>query len=132
MQSVHHQGVAVYLVEDSTAIRSRMAEMVEQCHARVVGEAETADDAIAGIRSAAPDIVLLDLHLRRGGGLDVLRALGRNRPGPVFIVVTNDPTDGYRKACMAAGATEFLDKSHEFMRIPQIIADAAEHPLTQQ
>ena len=62
----------------------------------------------------------------------VLRALGRKRPRPVFIVVTNDPTDGYRKACMAAGATEFLDKSHEFMRIPQIIADAAEHPLTQQ
>ena len=37
MQSVNSQGVAVYLVEDSTAIRARMAEMVERCHAHVVG-----------------------------------------------------------------------------------------------
>ena len=132
MQYVHSQGVAVYLVEDCTAIRARMAEMVERCHARVVGEAETADDAIAGIPAADPDVVLLDLHLRKGSGLDVLRALGPHQHGPVFIVVTNDPTEGYRKACMAAGAAEFLDKSHEFLRIPQIIAGAAEHPLSQK
>jgi DNA-binding NarL/FixJ family response regulator len=132
MQSVRPQGVAVYLVEDSSAIRARMAEMVERCDARVVGEAETADDAIAGIRIAHPDLVLLDLHLRSGSGLDVLRALGHDEARPVFIVVTNDPNDGYRKACLAAGAREFLDKSHEFLRIQQIIANAAVHHVPQQ
>jgi DNA-binding NarL/FixJ family response regulator len=131
MQRTSNSGVSVYLVEDSAPLRARLVEIVQTSDACVVGEAETADEAIAGITLAHPDVVLLDLHLRRGGGLDVLRALTGSPAAPAFIVLTNDPNDGYRDACMAAGAQAFLDKSRDFLRINEIIGSIASHTPSQ-
>lgn len=114
--------VAVYVVEDSAPIRARLIDMLGQsCQPRIVGEAETATDAIAGIGSTAPDVVILDLNLRQSSGLDVLRAFEHHPDAPLFIVVTNEPSPKHRRQCLAAGARYFLDKSNEFLRINDII-----------
>lgn len=89
--------------------------------ARVVGAAETAADAIAGIRDKAPDVAIVDLHLREGSGLEVLRTIGADPRRPTFVVLTNLPTEQYRQACLAAGARHFLDKSRDFFRINEIV-----------
>jgi len=129
---MQHPSASVYLVEDSASLRARLVEMVELSHAQVVGEAETAHQAIAGIPIAAPDVVLLDLHLRQGSGLEVLRALRNDSGAPFFIVITNDPTESYRKACLAAGAHAFLDKSRDFLRINDLIGSVAMRTASQQ
>src|SRR3954454_17892317 len=101
MQSASGNRTTVYIVDDSAPIRASIAELLACTGStEVVGEADTAQAAIAGIRSTGPDAVVLDLHLHEGSGLDVLRAF-RNAPGaPAFILITNDPADAYRKACI--------------------------------
>jgi len=119
--------VKVFIVDDATAIRASLTEMLEHGgRANVVGEAETPSEAIAGIHATHPQVVILDLHLKGGLGLDVLRAIHPAAPEITFLVLTNHPAPQYRRMCIAAGARHFLDKSLEFDRIPGLITAA--HP----
>jgi hypothetical protein len=60
----------IFIVDDSPAIRTRLADMLRALPGVVVvGEAESAREAIAGILSTRPDSVLLDLNLTGSTGL---------------------------------------------------------------
>jgi len=112
----------VFIVDDVPSMRARLAELVTELpEVDVVGNAGTANDAIAGILAARPACVLLDYRLIGGTGLDVLRAVHPQSPDTVFVVLTNQPDPQYREACMAAGADHFFDKSTEFERIGDVI-----------
>jgi DNA-binding NarL/FixJ family response regulator len=64
----------VVLVDDHqmfrTGVKAELGDAVE-----IVGEAGDVDEAVAVISGAAPDVVLLDVHLPGGGGIEVLRRL---------------------------------------------------------
>ncbi len=112
----------VFLVEDSPAIRARLAATIRGIEgAKLVGEAGSVGAAIDGIRSTHPRAVILDLQLEDGSGLDVLRAVYPAAPGLHVAVLTNYATDQHRRACMDAGAEYFLDKSSDFPRIREIV-----------
>lgn len=116
----------VFIVEDSESVRRRLARVLGDIEGvRVVGEAETPGEALAGILRTRPDSVLLDLHLAGGSGLDVLRRAHPQTPGTVFIVLTNHATAQYRRACMDAGAAYFFDKSHDIAKVRDVIAGLA-------
>lgn len=105
----------VYLVEDSAEIRQRLHDMVLACNpAATVFEAVAQDEAIAGILQTQPQLVLLDLKLEAGSGLDVLRTVKTREPANQVVVFSNHATPPYRKRCMELGATGFFDKAHEF------------------
>jgi two-component system response regulator DevR len=112
----------VFLVEDSPAIRARLATTIREIEgAELVGEAGTVGEAIKGIRSTHPGAVILDLQLEDGSGLDVLKAVYPTAPALHVAVLTNYATDQHRRACMDAGAEFFLDKSSDFPRIREIV-----------
>jgi DNA-binding NarL/FixJ family response regulator len=112
----------VFLVEDSLAIRARLAETIRGIKgAELVGEAGSVSAAIDGIRSSHPGAVILDLQLEDGSGLDVLKALHPGSNALHVAVLTNYATDQHRRACIKAGAEFFLDKSSDFPRIREII-----------
>jgi DNA-binding NarL/FixJ family response regulator len=116
----------VFIVDDSPLIRARLAEMVTAMSGvRLVGEAASASEAIAGIKRTQPDAVLLDLNLMGRTGLDVLRAIRPHSPGIVFVVITNHSEPQYRQACLDAGAAYFLDKSSELGRVSGVLAEIA-------
>jgi DNA-binding NarL/FixJ family response regulator len=116
----------VFIVDDSTAIRTRLIEMLAALEdVRVVGEAANARDAIASILRLKPDSVLLDLNLFGRTGLEVLKTVHAQAPEIVFIVLTNHAEIQYRRACSAAGASYFLDKTCEFERVAEVIAEIA-------
>ena len=119
----------VYIVDDSASIRSRLAEMIASMDdVAVVGEAATAPEAVAGILGSRPDSVLLDLNLAGRSGIEVLRTVHRQVPEIIFVVLTNHAEPQYRRACTAAGASYFLDKSTEFDRVRDVIAQIAAKP----
>ena len=66
---------------------------------------------------------MLDYRLLGGTGVDVLRAVHPGLPETLFIVLTNHPNPQYRRLCMQAGASWFFDKSTEFARVKEIIAE---------
>jgi len=112
----------VYLVEDSLAIRARLAKTIEGIQgARLAGEAGTVGAAIDGIRASHAGAVILDLQLEDGSGLEVLKAVRPASAAMHVAVLTNYATDQHRRACMDAGAEYFLDKSSDFPRIREIV-----------
>ena len=116
----------IFIVDDSPAIRARLVEMLARTEGVVVvGEASSAREAIASILRLQPDSVLLDLNLVGRTGIDVLRAVHGAAPEIAFIVLTNHAEPQYRRACALAGATYFLDKSTEFERVRDVIAEIA-------
>lgn len=116
----------VFIVDDSEHIRARIAEMLAaMADTRLVGEAGSAREAIAGIIRTRPDSVLLDLNLGGPTGLDVLRAICPRLPQTVFVVLSNHAEPQYRKACTDAGAAHFLDKTAEFDLVPALLARIA-------
>ena len=113
----------VFLVEDSAPIRARIAEMLDAMECvSIVGQADAPAPAIEGILRTHPDSVVLDLRLLGGSGLEVLRKVCPLDPGIVFIVLTDHAEPQYRKACMQAGASYFLDKASEFEKVRDVIA----------
>src|SRR5579864_4955087 len=87
----------VFVAEDAASVRTRLVELIEGVAATcVVGEAATPEAAIEGILQTRPDCVVLDLHLRGGTGLEVLKQMRARRVESVVIVLTNHPESAYR------------------------------------
>jgi DNA-binding NarL/FixJ family response regulator len=116
----------IFIVDDSTSIRLRLNELLRRMSdVSVVGEAATLGAAVDGILRLHPDSVLLDLNLMGKSGMDVLRTVHPQAPDIVFVVLTNHSEPQYRRACARAGARYFLDKSTEFERVREVIAEIA-------
>ena len=117
------RALKVFIVEDSASIRERLTELMGEIDgAAVVGFADTPSDAIAGILNTRPDCVVLDYQLAGGTGVDVLHAVHPKAPSVVFVVLTNHANPQYRRLCLEAGASWFLDKSTEFRKIKGVVA----------
>jgi DNA-binding NarL/FixJ family response regulator len=102
------------LVEDSAPVRKRLREILDDIqHYRIVGEFETAQEAIAALAAEAPDVILLDIKLRVGNGIEVLRQVGQHAPGAKVIVFSQHDDAGYREQFAQAGAHFFFNKTHE-------------------
>jgi DNA-binding NarL/FixJ family response regulator len=115
--------MTVLVVEDSAEVAERIATVVAEVpRLKVVGHAVDAEGAIAAIRQHRPDAVLLDLRLGRGSGMDVLAAVQERKRAPVMVVLTNHTEPHYRDRCFRLGAHFFLDKSTEFLLLPEILA----------
>ncbi|MEI2703153.1 MAG: response regulator transcription factor [Baekduia sp.] len=100
----------VVLVDDHALLRAGVrAELARRVS--IVGEAGTVDEAIAVIGKAAPDVVLLDVHMPDGGGLRVLDAALAARPDLKALVlsVSDAPEDVI--ALVRAGARGYVEKS---------------------
>jgi DNA-binding NarL/FixJ family response regulator len=106
--------VKVFLAEDSAMIRSRLAALLATHDMAIVGEAESAEASIEGILAARPDVVVLDVQLLGGTGLQVLRAVRAADPAIAFVVFSNNADPAYRRRYLVEGARRFLDKSTEF------------------
>jgi DNA-binding NarL/FixJ family response regulator len=105
-----------YIVEDSPVIRENLiATLEELVPVRVVGTAE--DEATALRWLAQPgqlvDLVIVDIYLKGGSGLGVLRAAQQLHPRYRLVVLSNFATPDMRRKCLALGADRVFDKSTE-------------------
>ena len=114
----------VLVVEDAPEVRKRLVAIVRAIPGvTVVGEAGSVRGAIEGALADA-DVMLLDLQLVDGSGLEVLAAVKPRRPGLYVIVLSNfSNAQQYRDASLAAGADVVLDKTKEFGRVREILRD---------
>jgi DNA-binding NarL/FixJ family response regulator len=117
-----HPVTRVYLVEDSPILTKLLVGLLEaEPGLLVVGRADNAQGATREILELRPDAVVLDLHLREGNGIDVIRALRQAGTPPTCIVLTNHSGLPYRKAALEAGAHHFFDKSTEIPLVLSLI-----------
>lgn len=111
--------IKLFLVDDHklflTGVETELSE-----HFPIVGTAGDVDDAIASIRSTAPDVVLVDVHMPGGGGVTVIRNVLETHPDTQFLAlsVSDSPEDVI--AMIRAGARGYVTKSIS----PSELADA--------
>ncbi|MGE0331979.1 MAG: response regulator [Ramlibacter sp.] len=117
----------VFLADDSAPIRDRVAAMLCARGMTIAGEAATPAGCIDAILATHPDVVVLDVQLEGGTGLQVLQAVRATTPDIAFVVFSNTAGPVYRKRYLGAGATDFLDKNAEFDQLAQAVARAAPH-----
>ena len=115
----------VYLADDSGVIRDRVAALLHAHQLSVVGHAATPKACIAGILASRPDVVVLDIQLEGGSGLQVLKVVRAADPAIAFIVFSNIANPTYRKRYLREGAAAILDKNSDFERLPAAIEAAA-------
>ena len=115
--------LSVLLVEDSRLLADRLRETIANMPGvQFAGTVDNEPDAIATIKRERVDVALLDLHLRRGTGFGVLRAIHSGELGKVTaIVFTNHDLGEYRRAAAALGARHFLDKLRDFDLLPELL-----------
>jgi DNA-binding NarL/FixJ family response regulator len=100
----------VVLVDDHALLRAGVRAELEG-RVDVVGEAADAPSGVAEVLAREPDVVLLDVHLPGGGGVEVLRRLADERPGTkcLALSVSDDPEDVI--AVIRAGARGYVTKT---------------------
>jgi len=100
----------VFLVDDHgmfrAGVRAELGPSVD-----VVGEAATVADAVASILALRPDVVLLDVHMPGGGGVEVIRQVARERPAQRFLALSVSDAAEDVIAVVRAGARGYVTKS---------------------
>ena len=118
-----NKNTRVFIADDSLVVREHLVTMLDELpRIEIVGQAENVAEAINGIREFQPDVVILDIRMPGGSGIDVLQRVKQGEVTPIVIILTNYPYSGYRQKCLQAGADFFLDKSTEFDQIPELLA----------
>jgi DNA-binding NarL/FixJ family response regulator len=101
---------SVVIVDDHgifrAGVRAELGDLVE-----VLGEAETVEDAVREIVERGPDVVLLDVHMPGGGGVEVIEQVAKSRPSQRFLAlsVSDDAKDVI--AVVRAGARGYVTKT---------------------
>ncbi|MGI9535100.1 MAG: response regulator [Thermodesulfobacteriota bacterium] len=111
----------VLIVDDSQVIQDSLANMLSLIDGiNTVAMAKDVDNAILSTRELKPDVLILDIRIHGGSGIDVLKEIKKDEHSPKVIMLTNYPYSQYRKKCLEEGAEYFLDKSKEFSEIGMI------------
>ncbi|WP_088278973.1 response regulator transcription factor [Ideonella sp. A 288] len=108
--------LTIYLVEDSPVIRENLIGTLEElAPVEVVGMAEDEATAVAWMSQPGRqvDMLIVDIFLKGGSGLGVLREAARLLPNSTRLVLTNFATRDMRMKCLALGAFRVFDKSNE-------------------
>ena len=105
-----------YLVEDSPLIRESLIAMLEDlAHVEVVGTAEDEWSAVQWLTDPAnhADLVIVDIFLKVGSGLGVLRNTIASKNKANTVVLTNYATEDMKLKCLELGADQVFDKSND-------------------
>lgn len=139
------------LVDDQALVRGALAALLElESDLQVVGEVGRGDEVVAAARSAAPDVVLMDVEMPGMDGIEATAALRTALPSVRVLIVTTFGRPGFLRRGLQAGAAGFVVKDtpareladavrrvHQGLRVvdPALATDslvAGESPLTQR
>lgn len=108
--------VRTFIVEDSPIILDNLAATLEEmAPVQVVGSAPDEETAVHQLQQLAGsiDLVIIDVFLKSGSGLGVLRGTARAGLPAKRVVLTNYATADMRQKCEALGAHRVFDKSND-------------------
>jgi DNA-binding NarL/FixJ family response regulator len=110
-QAVHGPTVSVFLLDDHEVVRRGVRELLEaESDITVVGEAGTAQSALARIPALRPDVAVLDVRLPDGDGVSVCRALRSRMPDTACLMLTSFGDDEALFDAIMAGAAGYVLK----------------------
>lgn len=104
------RGARILLVEDHRLFRAGLRDLLELHGHEIVGESATARDGVRLAGETRPDVVLLDVNLPGGSGIDVIGDLLERSPGTAILMMTASANEADVLDAIAAGAAGYLLK----------------------
>jgi DNA-binding NarL/FixJ family response regulator len=121
----------VQLVDDHELIRSGLTGAFERAGGfEIVGQVGTVSTALESARRTRPDVIVTDLQLPDGSGLDIVRTLRQERKDLGLVVLTMYAGDEQIFAAMDAGASAFVGKDAPSSNVVSAARQAAVAPLS--
>jgi DNA-binding NarL/FixJ family response regulator len=103
--------IRVFLVDDHEVVRRGVAALLEsEGDIKVIGEAGTAESAVARILALKPDVAVLDVRLPDGNGVDVCREIRSRQPELACLMLTSFADDDALFDAVMAGASGYVLK----------------------
>ncbi|WP_341504144.1 UvrY/SirA/GacA family response regulator transcription factor [Gallaecimonas sp. GXIMD4217] len=103
--------IKVLLVDDHELVRTGIRRIIEDAKGvKVIGEAQTGEEAVKFCREQAPDLVLMDMNMPGIGGLEATRKILRYNPDIKVLVLTVVTEEPIPQKVMQAGAAGYLTK----------------------
>ena len=117
----------ILLIEDSLPVQIRLRDLLDSPgEYRVSAIVDSAPSARAAVESEVFDVLIVDMQLKQGTGIEVIRH-ARSRYGkgqrPLIIVLTNYGMPTVEARCREAGADHFLDKIRQFELVKPLIME---------
>jgi DNA-binding NarL/FixJ family response regulator len=103
--------IRLVLVEDHAILRDGVRALLElESDVEIVGEFDGIESSLDGIRQSQPDVVVLDLALPNGSGIELLGEIGRLSPRSRKLVLTGSGGEECIRAALGAGADGYMLK----------------------
>jgi DNA-binding NarL/FixJ family response regulator len=114
----------VLVVDDHLVIRHELRRLVTDTGATVVAEAGSVASALAMAAAHRPDVIVLDLHLPDGSGLDAIPRLQELSPDSRIVILTASNAAADIRRGLAAGASGYLTKDLSASQVAEAISSA--------
>jgi len=102
--------VRILLVDDHALVRAGLKRLLATIWSGEIAEAANGRDALAKLKEARPDLVILDLNLPALGGLELLRRMIQAGAGPILVLSMHaEPL--YARRALEAGAAGYVTKN---------------------
>ena len=127
--------ITVAIVDDHKLIREMWTKLFsERSDIEVIGESGQQDDAVEMIKNKRPDIVLLDINLAGGSGMDAVPLIRKYSPGTKIIAVSMHSKPVYAKKMMQMGAKAYVTKNSsqdEMFRAIETVMNGGQYVCTE-
>src|SRR5438067_547446 len=112
----------IFVVDDHPMIREGLAaQIANHPNLNVCGEAEDLAEALGRVFLAEPDLVIVDISLKSGNGIDLVKRLKAKDPSLVILVWSMHPENLYAERALRAGARGYVNKSKSASQIMEAI-----------
>jgi two-component system response regulator NreC len=118
--------IRVVVVDDHTLIRQGIVGLlVSQSEIEVVGEAGTARDAVELARAVKPDVMLMDISMPGGTGLEATREIRAAVPSVRIVILTMHDREDYLHEALRVGASGYVLKGADVQELLQAVRAAS-------
>lgn len=112
----------ILIVDDHPSVREGLALRISlQSDLEVCGEADSEDQALALVKQTAPDLILIDVSLKTGHGIDLIKRVRSLDPTIKMLVITGFQESLYAERAFRAGALGYLNKQESSEKMIEAI-----------
>jgi len=112
----------ILIVDDHPMVREGLATRIAlQSDLEVCGEAATEDEALALVNQTNPDLILVDISLKSGHGIELIKQVKSRHPSVKMLVVSGFQESLYAERSLRAGALGYLNKQESNEKVIEAI-----------
>src|SRR3982074_616268 len=126
LRSTPVAAIRVLIVDDHAVFSDALATILRtEADIEVVGKGGTVREAIRAPGALGPDVVLLDVHMPDGSGIEAAAAIKKDRPQTQVVILTSDEDEAVLRSAVQAGVTGYLSKHESAAQVIQAVRSAA-------